>query len=141
MVLLFTKGLISLKNEKCEFNFILRGKHLYDENSSIAFQNKLKLLGNWFKTQITIDCFNNGARRFPQGQLKWTLTFLVEVRVASISSRNIKMRKKSSRTVVGLDLVSVLSIESVLCENRFFAFTNKRTDIFRLRIVHLSSCW
>ena len=38
------------------------------------------------------------------------------------------MRKKSSRTVVGLDLVSVLSIESVLCENRFFAFTNKRTD-------------
>ena len=38
------------------------------------------------------------------------------------------MRKRSSRTVVGLDLVSVLSIESVLCENRFFAFTNKRTD-------------
>ena len=36
----------------------------------------------------------NGAQRFLWGQLKWTLTFLIEVNVARNSSRNIKMRKE-----------------------------------------------
>ena len=37
VVLLFTKGLISLKNvTRVEFNFLLRGKHFFDGNLSTA---------------------------------------------------------------------------------------------------------
>ena len=56
---------------------------------------------------------NTLARKFPPDQLRGTLTFLIVFRKARISSTNIRIRMKCSGIVLGLDLVLILTIETV----------------------------
>ena len=56
---------------------------------------------------------NTLARKFPLDQLRGTLTFLIAFRKARIISTNIRIRMKCSGIVLGLDLVSILTIETV----------------------------
>ena len=114
-VSLFTKALISSTNvTNVDLNFLFEGEIII-RWQIVRFLRRMKWnnFGIAMKHMLQPIYSNTLARKFPPDQLRGTLTFLIVFRKARISSTNIRIRMKCSGIVLGLDLVSILTIETV----------------------------